>query len=164
MKINRFVALSLIALLVVGAMGAISYRVFARSGAIHSSQTVLTTQDCSQDQADGTESHAATDTDNVDLQCGDQNALDVKEATGAQEATDEGESKDGAEAAPTGTPAISADQARTAALAVHPGTVSKTELDDENGQLVYSVQFSDSTDVKVDAMTGQVVTTETEGD
>ena len=151
MKLNRFIALAAIALLVVGSMGAIATRSFAKGV----NAPVAQSQDCSQDQADGAEVQNVPDTDNVELQCGDQNAPDE------QETANEAESADGAETAPTGTPAITAEQAQTAALAAHPGTVIKTELDDENGQLVYSVEFNGGVDVKVDAMTGSVLGTET---
>ncbi|MCB0025738.1 MAG: PepSY domain-containing protein, partial [Caldilinea sp.] len=57
-------------------------------------------------------------------------------------------------------PAITADQARaTAEAQLNAGAASKVELDDENGQLVYSVEIG-GVDVKVDAMTGVVVTVE----
>ncbi|MDP1713149.1 MAG: hypothetical protein Q8L41_00260 [Anaerolineales bacterium] len=57
-----------IALLVVGAMGAISMKAFAKG-----SQAPVTQADaCAQDQADGTEVASATDTDTVELQCGEQ--------------------------------------------------------------------------------------------
>jgi len=72
MKINRFFALAAIALLVVGAMGAISLKAFAKGAAAPAAQVSVQTPDCSQDQADGTEVKSATDTDNVELQCGDQ--------------------------------------------------------------------------------------------
>jgi len=181
MKINRFFALAVIALLVVGAMGAISLKVFANSNPAPAAQTSVQVPDCSQDQADGLEAqNAGPDTDNIEEQCGDQNAPDDQEAAndvdtdttevqeGDQNAPDtaeaqggeEAESADGQEAAPNGTPAITADQAQAAALAAHPGTVIQTELDDENGQLVYSVEFNDGVDVKVDAMTGAVLGTE----
>jgi uncharacterized membrane protein YkoI len=148
MKLNRFIALAAIALLVVGAMGVIATHSFAKGA----SAPVAQSQDCSQDQADGAEVQDAPDTDNVELQCGDQNEPDEQESVGEAES---------AETAPTGTPAITAEQAQTAALAVHSGTVLKTELDDENGQLVYSVEFDGGVDVKVDAMTGSVLSTET---
>ncbi len=151
MKLNRFIALAAIALLVVGAMGAIATHSFAKGV----NAPVAQSQDCSQDQADGAEVQDAPDTDNVELQCGDQNTPDGQESAG------EADSTEGAETAPTGTPAITAEQAQTAALAVQSGTVLKTELDDENGQLVYSVEFDGGVDVKVDAMTGSVLSTET---
>ena len=150
MKINRFIALAAIALLVVGAMGAVATHSFAKSA----NAPVAQSQDCSQDQADGAEVQNAPDTDNVELQCGDQNAPDGQESVG------EVEGAEGADTAPLGTPAITAEQAQTAALAAHPGTVIKTELDNENGQLVYSVEFSGGVDVKIDAMTGSVLGTE----
>jgi len=56
---------------------------------------------------------------------------------------------------------ISAAQAEAAALATNPGTtVAKTELDNENGVLVYSVELSNGKDVKVDAGTEKVLHTE----
>ncbi len=52
-------------------------------------------------------------------------------------------------------------QATAAALAQVPGTVLKTELDNEDGNLVYSVEILTSAqeikDVKVDAGNGQVL-------
>jgi hypothetical protein len=84
MKINRFVAMAAIALLVVGAMGAISMKAFAKG-----SQAPVTQADaCAQEQADGAEVTSATDTDTVDLQCGDQNEADTSvSATAEQGAT-----------------------------------------------------------------------------
>jgi hypothetical protein len=79
MKINRFVALVVIALLVVGAMGAMTYRAYARGTSAPATQK----QDCSLDQADGAEVQSAADTDNVDMQCGDQNDADGQETLGA---------------------------------------------------------------------------------
>lgn len=56
---------------------------------------------------------------------------------------------------------ISPDQARQAALAAVPGTAGSVSLDNENGNVVYSVQITDSsgtvTDVKVDAGNGSVL-------
>jgi uncharacterized membrane protein YkoI len=56
---------------------------------------------------------------------------------------------------------ISPDQARDAALAAVPGTADKVELDNENGNVVYSVTITDAsgakTDVKVDAGNGSVL-------
>ena len=59
---------------------------------------------------------------------------------------------------------ISAAQAEAAALAANPGTkVVKTELDNENGALVYSVQLSNGLDVKVDAGNGKILHSEQGG-
>jgi len=60
---------------------------------------------------------------------------------------------------------ISASQAESAALSANPGTsVTKSELDNENGVLVYGVELSNGSDVKVDAGTGQVLHTDQGGD
>jgi uncharacterized membrane protein YkoI len=59
---------------------------------------------------------------------------------------------------------ISAADAEQAALAAIPGTtVVETELDNENGVLVYSVELSNGMDVKVDAGNGTVLHTEQAG-
>lgn len=61
---------------------------------------------------------------------------------------------------------VSQDQAVRSALAKVPGTVVKSQLDDENGLVVYSIevkkQDGTSVDVKVDGKTGQVVKTESD--
>jgi hypothetical protein len=58
---------------------------------------------------------------------------------------------------------ITEEQAQAAALKQVPGTVVKTELDNENGNLVYSVEIQTATgehDVKVDAGNGRVLLVE----
>ena len=58
---------------------------------------------------------------------------------------------------------ISAADAEAAALAANSSaTVIKTELDNENGVLVYSVELSNGKDVKVDAGTGEILYTESD--
>ncbi|MBI1929783.1 PepSY domain-containing protein [Candidatus Poribacteria bacterium] len=55
---------------------------------------------------------------------------------------------------------ITSDQAAQAALAKVPGTVVKTELENENGNVVYGVEINTAagtTDVKVDAGNGNVL-------
>ena len=83
MKLNRFVALAGIALLVVGTMGAVTYRAYAHGNSAPTAQS----QDCSLDQADDTELQSAgPDTDNVELQCGDQSGVDTADTIGAADA------------------------------------------------------------------------------
>lgn len=58
---------------------------------------------------------------------------------------------------------ISSDQAAQAATAAYPGTtVMQVELDNENGWLVYSVELSNGSDVKVDAGNASVLATDQE--
>ena len=101
MKINRFVAMTAIALLTIGAMGAISMKVFAQGS--HSS--AAQSDACAQDEADGAEVTSAEDTDNVELECGDQNEADGAESVDAadtdnvqEEVGDQNEANDGVEA------------------------------------------------------------------
>jgi uncharacterized membrane protein YkoI len=106
------------------------------------------------------------DLDNVEEQVGDQNQVDEQQPqyTGSitvDESQYEGMSETDEAAALQTKAAISAADAEQAALAVNPGTsVVKTELDNENGVLVYSVELSNGTDVKVDAGNGKILHTE----
>ena len=66
---------------------------------------------------------------------------------------------------PNDKAAITADQAIAAALAAHPDAAAvRTALAKERGTLLYSVKLNTGQEVKVDANTGQVLTTEREGD
>ena len=56
---------------------------------------------------------------------------------------------------------ITADQAKEAALAASPGaTITQVELDNENGSLVWGVEFTNGEEIKVDAGNGEVLYTE----
>jgi uncharacterized membrane protein YkoI len=145
MKPNRFVALAAIALLVVSALGAMSMTVLAQARTPQAVQA----QTCDQPGDDAAESQNAIDADDVELQCGDQN-----------EDGEEAGSVDGQDDVPSGTPAVAAEAAqKTAETYLNAGAATEVELDDENGQLVYSVEIG-GTEVKVDAMTGAVLGTE----
>jgi uncharacterized membrane protein YkoI len=204
MKIGRLVGLAVIALLVVGVISVISLKVFAKGNPAPVAQ-VTQPPDCSQNQAnDTTEANVISDTDKIDLQCGDQSTSDspggandvYTDTTKLQEGdqnsqdgqangiyTDTAQVQEGDQNAPEvqdegkgdtegtadvvtatlGTPAITANQAQAAALAANPGTTAvKTELDDENGKLIYSVELNNGLDVKVDAMTGAILSSENE--
>ena len=78
-----------------------------------------------------------------------------------------GASEQGEAAALASQAKITADQANAAALAQFPAAAIKaTELDSENGTVVYSVKLTDSAgkaqDVKVDATSGQVLPAQAE--
>ena len=56
---------------------------------------------------------------------------------------------------------ITADEARAAAEAAHPGTRGlEVELENENGTLVYEVQLDNGLEVMVDAANGNILGTE----
>jgi uncharacterized membrane protein YkoI len=63
---------------------------------------------------------------------------------------------------------VTPSQAESAALAAVPGTVQKTQLENENGSVVYGVEVKDAsgtvTDVKVDAGNGNVLDRQVGGD
>ncbi|HUV91614.1 MAG TPA: PepSY domain-containing protein [Anaerolineales bacterium] len=188
MKINRYFALAAIALLVVAGIGVITTRSFAAPNVSVTTQA----QTCNQQDNDIAEVQGAPDTGNVDLQCGEQvedgqpdgaegtEASEVEAPgaldTGAQDpsyvgsvavdqAQTEGMSEDNEAAALQGKVTLSVADAETAALAANPGaTVVKTELDNENGALVYSVELSNGADVKVDAGNATILFTDSGAD
>lgn len=83
-------------------------------------------------------------------------AGDVAENSQANESAGEATEAAGLQALAKITP----DQAKAAALQAVPGTASKVELDNENGNLVYSVEVKTANgdvDVKVDAGNGTIL-------
>ena len=84
-------------------------------------------------------------------------------APASSEAQGQHEADEAAESAALASQAkVTESQANTTALGQFPGgTVSKTELDNENGTVIYSVHLTDSAgkqqEVKVDATTGTVL-------
>jgi uncharacterized membrane protein YkoI len=149
MKINRFIALALIALLVVGAMGILSYRTIAKTN------TVPAPQDCSAE----TENEGAgevEDADGVENECGDQSEQDDQT---------EGEANDANGAKLQGQAAITAEEAEAAVLAKYPGArVLESELENEGGTLLYSFELDNGTEVEVDASDGTILSTTGEED
>ena len=164
MKINRFVALAAIALLVIGGMGTVATRSLAASKIAVSAQS----QSCDQQDADTADVTDPADTDNVDLQCGEQvedGQLDGAESVEGREVAEPTVNEADEAAALQGKAAISAADAESAALAANPGaSVVKTDLGDENGTIVYDVELSNGADVKVDAANGTIITTDSGAD
>jgi uncharacterized membrane protein YkoI len=187
MKIKRMLALTVIALLVVGAMGFVTARGLARSSTSHSAQVIVTqaldTDNLDEQVGDQNEADTGpdvedsskvqgTDTDNLNEQVGDQNGADAGSdvednsgVKGTQEQDSQGTDTEPDLAALQAQAKITIDQAQQAALNAMPGgTILKVELGDENGAPVYAVEFSGGTEVKVDAITGAVLGTESGGD
>jgi uncharacterized membrane protein YkoI len=123
----------------------------------------------SSDASSAEDNTSGPDVDNVEDQVGDQNEVDEQQPqyTGVitvDESQYEGLSEADEAAALQAMATIGGAEAEAAALAANPGTtVVKTELDDENGVLVYSVELSNGMDVKVDAGNGQILHTEQAG-
>lgn len=115
MKFTRLLALALIALLVVGAMGAVAYRTLAQT--------------------------PPPDT----------------------EASEGGEANEENGAALQGQAALTQEEAEAIALAEYPGaTVVSTELENEGGTLLYSVELDNGAEVELDANTGTILAGEAE--
>lgn len=159
MKRTKFIALIAMAVLIFGAMSAFTIHSVTGGQTANLAQV----QTCDQQDEDSAAVANATDADQVDLQCGDQTA----DESAGQAANEKGEQPEGANtsedetaesAALQGQASISAAQAEAAVLAQNPGvTVQKTSLDQENGNVVYSVELSNGQDVKVDAASGQIL-------
>jgi uncharacterized membrane protein YkoI len=189
MKLNRFVALAMIALLAIGAMGLISTRSLAKGSTVvirqaQPTQLAPKSPDTSTQQSE--DPAIGPDTDNVEEQVGEQvedGQPDGPEVPGAEDAgpdqqtpsydgsilvdqtANESLSEADEAAALAGQATLTSDQAQAAALAANQGTtVVKVELANENGTLVYSVELSNGSDVKVDAGNGTILYTDTGGD
>lgn len=80
----------------------------------------------------------------------------------ANEANESDQQPEAAESAALASQArITAQQAEATALAANPGTtVVKSHLGDENGTIVYEVELSNGSDVKVDAQSGKITATD----
>jgi uncharacterized membrane protein YkoI len=153
MKIKRFVALAVIALLVIGAMGVISYRVFARQN----TNPVANPQPCNQQDDDSAEEQDSPDTDDIEEQCGDQVE---NEADDANEAAESSELDAADELAPVQT-GISADRAQSIAEGANPGAATlAVEFDREGGKDDLEVELDNGLDVKMDASSGAILGSE----
>jgi len=123
----------------------------------------------SSDASSAEDNISGPDLDNVEEQAGDQNEVDEQQPqyTGSitvDESQYEGMSEADEAAALQAMATITSAEAEAAALAANPGTtVVKTELDNENGVLVYSVELGNGMDVKVDAGNGEILQTEQAG-
>ena len=205
MKVNRFVALAAIALMVVAALGLFSARSFAQTqqpaarqstgnqARLLQAATAVPTQDLSNNQTDqqGEQTTGQTGGPEATEPTGK-----ATEAPGAVEPTEPpggaaepaggidqqspsftgsitvtetatgSNLSDSAEAAALASQAkITVDQANAAALAANSGaTVVKTDLGDENGSLVYSVELSNGSEVKVDAGNAKILATDASGE
>ncbi|MBU1660436.1 MAG: PepSY domain-containing protein [Chloroflexi bacterium] len=177
MKINRFIALAAIALLAIGALGAMSTHAFAQDNTPPAQTSDSGVQD--NDAAEAAET--GPDTDTIDEQCGEQvedGQPDGAEDTGpdvqdpsysgsiaVDQAQTEGMSETDETAALQGKAVITAAEAEAAALDANPGaSVVTTELDNENGTLVYSVELDNGADVKVDAGNAAILFTDSGAD
>ncbi len=120
------------------------------------------------------------ETDTVELQSGDQaggNDVNGTADQGPDQQTPrlngsisvpqaaDGSQSDAAEAATlAGLAKISIEQAQAAALTANGGTtVVKASLDNENDTLIYSIELSNGSDVKVDAGNGRILATDVGG-
>jgi hypothetical protein len=102
-------------------------------------------------------------------QSGETDSPTVKSSITAPNGPDQaGGENDAAESAALAKLAkITPAQAQAAALAAHPGTAEKVELENDNGSLVYAVAVRTSTgllDVKVDAGNAAVLAVETDNE
>jgi len=178
MKVSRMLGLALVAMLIVGSIVAGTSRAHAQSESTFQAQAQV--QGCDVEDDDTAEAPDAQTPDTDDVQCGELGGVEdgPQEADSAQDQTPsytgslsaneakyESMSEADESAALAGQASIGEAEARSAALSANPGTtVVKVELDNENGVIVYSVELSDGSDVKVDAGNAAVLFTDSGGD
>lgn len=141
MRINQWIALAVIPVLVVGAMGFVSYRVFASSNLFQS-------QNCPDiDENETNETGEAEDADSSEC---DADANEAKESNGVDQSD---------ETAPAAT-GISADEAQAIAETAYPGAAALfVEFDRGLGRDIWEVELDNGLDVQVDADTGEILGT-----
>ena len=114
---------------------------------------------CDAQQNDAVETNTpGPDTDNVQDQCGDQNAADNGTEDNGAESEQPGVLNDGKNLLPQAS--IGVEQAITAAQTAATGAVGAVDLEQSNGRLVFKVDIG-SQEVEVDAANGTVVGTAT---
>jgi uncharacterized membrane protein YkoI len=152
MKHNRIIALVAGVLVSLGAMAAIVPRAYAQSPSSSSAQLQSNSVEQADDQGGERES-IGVDMDREQVQSGDQSE--------SERGWDGREGGDRRDPFPQAKPAITASAAIAAAQTYlkNDTSVRKLVLEDENGKLVYSVWIA-GTDVKVDAVTGSVLGTD----
>lgn len=128
-----------------GAVGSIGYQAFA--------QTPPT--------SNPTETSAGVLADSVDDVDTDQTEIGVSETakTLAGNSWSDDDADEVGEVEPSlPSGGVTEAQARALIMAAHPGvTIMKIELEDEDGVLLYGAEFSDRTEVNVNAATGAVI-------
>jgi uncharacterized membrane protein YkoI len=185
MKITRLLALSLIALLVIGAMGVLSQRSLAQT------EIPAVADECSAETEDDDAAEASetgADTDSIELECGEQHededgnenaACNVGEDDDAAEAAESGpdvddiqegcndENEDGtedldeAEEAPSVDTQITAEEAITIAEAANPGSTSlEVEFEREGGVELWEVELDSGVEVQINANSGEILLAE----
>jgi uncharacterized membrane protein YkoI len=185
MSIRRIATLTALALLLAGTVGFTSSRALAQQGqptATPQVQSQVATEIQSGNQVEDGKPDSSSEIAGAEAPEAASEAETSDEALGAADA-----GPDVREPSYTGSIAISPDQnsglsesdeaavlqakavitpaeAESAALAANAGAnVVKTELDNENGALVYSVELSSGADVKVDAGSGTILHTDVGG-
>lgn len=168
-----------------GLLGAGAFTVGASSipegfplGAAPGSATVIADQQCQDDEGEGVddadnveEQNEAEDDDTgaSDKAGDDENGVDDADEEGDNDNGEECEDGDAEASAPSGTlddgkellpqASITLDQAIAKAQDAASGEIGEVDLEDYNGTLVFNVDVG-SSDVKIDAQTGEVLATD----
>jgi len=147
MKVNRWIALAAIAVVVVAAMSVVSVRAFAW---INPSPAA---QDCAADTGSGEANEAAETEDGNMEECDQPGEAAAAEANEAAEGNGQDQSD---ETAPANI-GITSDEARVIVEAAHPGAATLAiEFDREGGRDIWEVELDNGLDVQVDANTGVI--------
>jgi len=130
------------------------------TGAVTDTQLADTDEDEEVDGADEDEELADTDEDTIEEEIVDE--ADDEDGGATEDDEQSGELDDDSITADT---AITLAQAEATALDLYPDAqVVKSDLDNEDGTLVFSVELDNGMEVKVDAATGAVLGTESDED
>lgn len=165
MKLNkRFASILLLVGLLVG--GLVAGITLAGKPAAASAQS---TDACAQDD-DSQEVAETEDLDNVqeEVECGGQDGNEADEASEADEANEADEAASGEQdeqdaVIPADWTGLTLDEAKAIAESANSGAaVLDAEFEQEGGSATYEVELDNGVDVTIDALTGDIIRTETE--
>jgi len=106
--------------------------------------------------------HPIIEIQNLSQKFGNFTAVKDTDKTNEAPETAESEAAESARLAPLAK--ISASQAEATALANHSGNINNVILEDEDGTIVYGLEYANGDEVKIDATTGVVVKVEMAGE
>lgn len=116
------------------------------------------------------DSQEAPETEDVDdvqeeVECGPQDENEAGEANEANEADEANEVDEASEVAPADWTGLSLDEAKAIAVEANPGTaVVEADFEQEGGTAAYEVELDNGVELTIDALSGEILASESDAD
>lgn len=139
-----------------------------RPTAASAAPAAQTADPCAEDD-DSQEAAETADNDGVqeEVQCGSQDANEADEANEANEGNEANETDSGEQdgVVPADWSGLSLDEAKAIAENANPGaTAVDAEFEQEGGAATYDVDLDNGVELSIDAVSGEIITSETDTD